>query len=107
MSLRRIVLESRRFLAEMPHWDFPGKEFPEFSGTIDFQVEKYPVSPDEKRLLNRAFFTSGFVGHTAKRGWMFFSSGAGGRDEMRAATPHEVRTLPHLPDGWEHLARRA
>lgn len=94
----------------MPHQDIQ-KDSPlknngdkTFFSTVDFQVEKYPISQDEKRKLMKAFDSTGFVAFSKPGdGWLFFSSGRNGLPEVALATQDQVNNLPHLPDNWEEL----
>lgn len=92
---------------EMPHVEF-GQQSPlpghdEIYGVVDFQIEKMPISKEEKKRLTMAFFTTGFVGRVYQLGhpwgWLYMSSERGGT--MHKATPLQVKKLPHLPDDWE------
>ena len=67
--------------------------------TIDMQVRNYRVSRTEKYRLQRYLFAIGVVAKTT-HGWLFIKDGA----PLRAATPEDIETLPHLPDDWEALA---
>jgi hypothetical protein len=96
---------------EMPHVEF-GQQSPlpghdEIYGIVDFQIEKMPLSKEEKKRLTMAFFTTGFVGKVFQNGrphgWLFMSSERGGT--MHKATDLQVQKLPHLPDDWEKYMR--
>lgn len=97
-------------LTEMPHQDInspsplKNKGDNTFYNTVDFQIEKYSVSQEEKRKLMAAFNKGGFVAFSKKGGgWLFFSSGQGGLPQLALATKQQVDSLPHLPDNWEEL----
>lgn len=94
-------------LIELPHWDFDDEEVVGQSwGIIDFQIEKLPISDAEKKKLINAFYTIGFVGEIDGT-FIFFSNGAKGQPEIAEATPLQIGSCPHLPDGWDKLMRRA
>lgn len=88
-------------LLEMPHWDFDGAHvFGRRWDMVDFQIEKYPISQEEKKILIHAFITIGFVGDLDGQ-WVFFSNGAKGQPEVAEATDEQIARCPHLPSGWE------
>ena len=79
----------------MPHTEYINN--PKF-GLVDFRIELYPISIEEKSILIKSFYSNnGFVGYTNVVDiWLFFN-----REEVRKATEEEIENLPHLPDYWE------
>ena len=93
-------------LLEMPHWEFnmdsPLVGDRRHFGVIDFRLERMGLTDKAISKLTLGFFTTGIVGYSQTgRGWLFFSSGAKGQPELAAATPHQQKVLPRLPDNWE------
>ena len=68
-------------------------------GTVDFQVEKYPLSPDTRHDILMAFYHGGVVAET-RFGWLVFSTDFG----IRAASSFDLSSLPCLPGYWQKYA---
>ena len=90
----------------MPHmiWldDHTTKTIPStdksFKRGFDFHIERW--SAEDYSRLTIAISNRGIVGQTKNGNWLFFQLTP--RDPiMRYATPDELKTLEHLPDGWE------
>lgn len=76
----------------MPHVEYEENDF-----IIDFQIEKYPISQEEKKELLKSFKLTGVVGYSLKRKeWMFMNY-----YKFRPAEKNEIDNLPLLPTGWE------
>jgi hypothetical protein len=91
-------------LLEMPHTDYNGQQSPlpgdpEKFYIIDFRLERQNLDPEVQKELRYAHrFGQGFVGKT-KKGYLVFSDKI-----VRAATPEDLKALPHLPDDWRKHA---
>lgn len=75
---------------EMPHFDSGP------IGVVDLNVEKYPMSPEEKRMMMQKFSKTGLV---AQKGHKYLHF----RPDHSVAfiSRDEYESLPQLPLNWE------
>lgn len=87
----------------MPHVEInsisPLPDDQEEFGTVDFQVEKYPLSSDIRHDILVAFYHDGVVAESS-HGWLVFSTDFG----MRSASSFDLASLPRLPGYWHKYA---
>lgn len=86
---------SQNKLTEAPHIAYNDKNF----GTIDFQVEKMPISQDEKKKIAKAFTGKGIIGRMPNTGKLLRFT----QDSVKV-----IKNVPKnstmLPNDWNKYA---
>lgn len=87
---------SNPFMSEMPHLDADIDVKGKHLGTLDLRIERYPISPEEKKGLFQAFSRTGVVGEYNGELLHFKPDYTVDVIDKEAAA-----SVAHLPDDWE------